>query len=218
MSTSCWQDSPLLVLICHPVQCIPSLVHFLFLCLRAPQPAILVRQNCSWKALIDKAYSKYDIFELTSSQKWIPSRFCESENAATTDIDLTSGEDSTKNTPYALCNDLIPETCNQHLTKVETVPGRQVMEGIQSNVSFDQNFGHEILDLASRNPYCETFNTEGRFVFDTGPTNLAYKYVWTFPSHIQETCTLKVSKDRMKGSKRLVSTEMTSWNKISQSL
>ncbi len=60
------------------------------------------------------------------------------------DIDLTSGEASMKNTPDALCNDTTQETCNQHHSKVETIPGRQVIEGIYSDASLDQNVGNEI--------------------------------------------------------------------------
>ncbi len=69
------------------------------------------------------------------------------------DIDLTSGEASMKNTPDALCKNLIPETCNHHPPKVATTQRRQVMESTRSDVSFDQKVGHESLDVASHNPY-----------------------------------------------------------------
>ncbi len=74
---------------------------------------------------------KYDIFGLTSSQKWIPSRFCAEEDSVEIEDhpggDVASGETPVENIADTLCIDPTPVICSRHPTKLETIQRRYAM-------------------------------------------------------------------------------------------
>ncbi len=74
---------------------------------------------------IDVENPKYDIFALTSTQKWIPSRFCAEEDPIEIedhpDIDVASGEAPVDNIADTLHIDPTTVIYNRHPTKLDTI-------------------------------------------------------------------------------------------------